>query len=377
LPVAGSLPRTAVVMNFRLRRDKLLRALERENFDAFLVTHQANVHYLCGFTGSAGALLVAERGCVFFTDGRYAQQVREEVKAARLIVSSGPLLAAVAAGVGNAVGRASRGPVNLGFESDHMSVAARDVLKGLLPRRTRLHGASGTVEKLRAVKDPQEIECLRHAAQVGASLLDSALAAIRPGIPETSIAAELEYAARHAGAQGMSFDTIVAAGSRSALPHGRASDQPIPRRGFVVLDFGVILRSYCSDLTRTVHLGRPGRDMRAVYEAVREAQLAAIGAVRAGAKTSLVDQAARRSLGRVGLARFFTHSTGHGVGLEVHEQPRLARNAGGCLEAGMVITIEPGVYLPGKGGVRIEDMVLVTASGGEVLTTAPKELIQL
>jgi Xaa-Pro aminopeptidase len=211
--------------------------------------------------------------------------------------------------------------------------------------------------------------------QLGSSLFDKALAVIRPGVLETAVAAELEYAARCAGAEAMSFPTIVAAGPRSALPHGRASAQPIPRRGFVTLDFGVILRGYCSDMTRTVFVGKPVGEDRRLYQAVWDAQQAAIDAVRPGRTVGEVDEAARAVLRRAGLARYFTHSTGHGVGLEIHEPPRIAREQQEVLKPGMVITIEPGAYVPDCGGVRIEDMVVVTATSCEVLTPTTKEFL--
>ena len=198
---------------------------------------------------------------------------------------------------------------------------------------------------------------------------------IRPGPSESEIAGELELAARQRGAEQMSFPTIIAAGQRSALPHGRASKEPIPSRGFVVCDFGVILASYCSDMTRTVHVGRPQAEARAAYEAVREAQQAAIAAVQPGVTVGEVDQAARKLLQKRNLSKYFTHSTGHGLGLEVHEAPRVAAGQAEILRPGMVITIEPGVYQSGKGGVRIEDTVVVTDSGCEILTPSPKELI--
>jgi Xaa-Pro aminopeptidase len=203
------------------------------------------------------------------------------------------------------------------------------------------------------------------------------LKTIRPGVLETAVAARLEYAARQAGAGGMAFDTIVAAGPRSALPHGRASVTPIPRHGFVVLDFGVILAGYCSDMTRTVAVGRPSVNEKAWYDGVLEAQLAGIAAVRPGVTAGEVDGASRKVLKRNKLGRYFTHSTGHGVGLEIHESPRLASGETTVLEPGMVLTIEPGVYIPGEGGVRIEDMVLVTKTGCEVLTPTTKELITI
>jgi Xaa-Pro aminopeptidase len=206
-------------------------------------------------------------------------------------------------------------------------------------------------------------------------LFDRALKVIRRGIKEVEVAAEMELAARRAGAEAMSFPTIIASGARSALPHGRASDQAIAPGGFVVCDFGVILSGYCSDQTRTVWVGSVADDARQAYEAVKEAQQAAIDAVKPGATTGEVDAAARKVLKKRKLDRYFTHSTGHGVGLEIHEAPRVAAGQEEILQPGMVITIEPGVYFPGKWGIRIEDMVVVTAGGGEVLTPTGKEFL--
>jgi Xaa-Pro aminopeptidase len=210
---------------------------------------------------------------------------------------------------------------------------------------------------------------------LGASLFRIALKKIRPGVTEVEVAAAMEYEARRAGAESMSFPTILASGARSAIVHGRASGARIPRRGFVVCDFGVILAGYCSDRTRTVHVGRPSAEARRLYETVLEAQQAAIAEVRPGATAADVDGAARRVLRKRKLAQYFTHSTGHGLGLEIHEAPRLAEGQTHKLEPGMVITIEPGAYLPGKWGVRIEDVVVVTPSGCEVLTPTDKELV--
>jgi Xaa-Pro aminopeptidase len=229
----------------------------------------------------------------------------------------------------------------------------------------------------RIVKDADELKLIRAAVQLGAKAYLEALESLRPGISEVEVAAKLEYAARRGGAHAMSFETIVAAGPRGALPHGRASNAAIPRRGFVVIDSGVILRDYCSDMTRTLHVGRVGRPQRAWYQAVLEAQLAGIAAVRPGGTAGEVDEAARQVLRKAKLERYFTHSTGHGVGLEIHEPPRLGQAQPEPLQPGMVITIEPGIYLPGKGGIRIEDMVVVTSSGAEVLTPVTKELIEI
>jgi Xaa-Pro aminopeptidase len=227
------------------------------------------------------------------------------------------------------------------------------------------------------VKDADEIGLLRAAVALGAGLFERGLEVMRPGVRESEVAAEMEYAARRAGAEEMSFPTIIAAGKRSALPHGRASRAAIPARGFVVCDFGVILTGYCSDRTRTVYVGRPAGEARRMYEAVREAQAAAIETVRAGVSVAEVDQAARKVLKQKSLARHFTHSTGHGVGLEIHEPPRIAIGQAEILRPGMVITIEPGVYIAGSGGVRIEDMAVVTERGCEVLTPTSKELITI
>jgi len=203
------------------------------------------------------------------------------------------------------------------------------------------------------------------------------LSYIEPGLTEMAVAAELEHRARLAGAEAMSFETIVASGERSALPHGRATRAKLPRQGFVTLDFGVVLDGYMSDMTRTVHLGKTRADEREVYDSVLEAQEAAVAAVAPGVTASEIDAVARSVLRRAGLGKYFSHSTGHGVGLEIHEGPRLAAKQKQVLEEGMVITIEPGVYMPGKFGLRIEDMVLVTSKGGEVLTPSVKAWIEL
>jgi Xaa-Pro aminopeptidase len=233
------------------------------------------------------------------------------------------------------------------------------------------------VPALREIKDEDEIEKMQAAALLGCRLFDTVVPHLEAGTPEREVAAELEFLARSLGADGMSFDTIVASGVRSSFPHGVASSQPLPRKGFVTLDFGVILSGYCSDMTRTVYMGRPTREESAAYDAVLEAQEAGVAAVRAGVPAGEVDEAARRVLRRAKLARYFTHSTGHGVGMEIHEAPRLAARQQGALAAGMVVTIEPGIYLPGRFGIRIEDMVVVTDDGGRVLTPSTKALLRL
>jgi Xaa-Pro aminopeptidase len=357
-------------MDFKGRISRLAEVMSRERLDALLVTHLPNIRYLCGFTGSAGVLLVGPAP-VFFTDGRYAEQAAAEVVGARVVIAKGAALIAAA----KQAGRLKKGSV--GIEAEHLSVSAGDALAEVLPKGIRLKSTGGMVEALRMIKEPAEIDLMREAIDLGCELLPAAFKAIRPGEPEVRVAAEIEYAARKNGAEGMSFETIVASGPRSALPHGVASAAAIPAKGFVVLDFGVILHGYCSDMTRTVHVGAASQDERDLYRAVLDAQMSAIAACLPGAKLGDVDAAARDVLKQSKLDKYFTHSTGHGVGLEIHEPPRVAQGQKEVLRPGMVITIEPGVYLAGKCGIRIEDVVAITESGYELLTSAKKELIEI
>ncbi len=345
--------------------------MREQNLAGFVVTHPANLRYLCGYTGSNGLLLFLSGRRIFFTDGRYTQQAREEVKGVRLMIAKGPLLNDAAKPIGKL-----RAAV-IGFEADYTTFSTAEQMRGLVHKRIRWKPTTGLIMRQRMIKDVDELRIITDAVRLGAVVYKEALKGLRPGVLESEVAGKLEYAARQAGADGMSFDTIVAAGKRSALPHGRASSQPIPRRGFVVVDSGVILRGYCSDMTRTVHVGGVTREERRWYEAVLEAQLAGIAAVAPGKTAAEVDQAARQVLRSGGLDRYFTHSTGHGVGLEIHEPPRLGKQQTERLEPGMVITVEPGIYVPGKGGIRIEDMVVVTNSGAQVLTPVTKELIEI
>ena len=360
-----------------LRRiGQLRRRLTRAGLPGLLVTHLPDLRYLSGFTGSSAALAITGRAARLFTDGRYIVQTAEEVTAAQVqIVSTTPAVAAVQWLA------AQPGVEFAGFDPVWTSVAELARWKAALPsrfRRTFLSAlAAPLVEPLRWVKDEDELALMIEAALVGCKLFDHILGFIRPGLAEFEVAAELEHQARLLGAEGMSFETIVASGVRSALPHGRATSARLPRRGFLTLDFGVILKGYCSDMTRTVHLGAPKAVERNTYQAVLEAQEAGVAAVSAGASCGEVDEAARGVLRRAGLAEAFTHSTGHGVGLEIHESPRLGVGQTARLVPGMVVTIEPGVYLAGQFGIRIEDMVAVTRTGGQVLTPAPKAFIEL
>jgi Xaa-Pro aminopeptidase len=365
----------STVMDYLARQRQLTASLREIGSAALLVTHLPNIRYLCGFTGSAGVLLVTAGAraarLTFFTDGRYTQQAAEEVTGARVVIAKkSALLEACDAAVKARV-------KTLGFEAEQLQYVTFQHVSHAVKGKLKLKPTTGLVEQLRMIKDADEIEHIRAAVLLGSSLFETALAAIHPGVAETAVAGELEFQARRAGAEKMSFDTIVASGSRSALPHGRASGQAIPDSGFIILDYGVILAGYCSDMTRTVHVGRVSGSHQRMYEAVKDAQLASIEAVRPGVEAAKVDQAGRDVLKKAGYDGYFIHSTGHGVGIEIHEQPRIAKGQTAPLEPGMVITIEPGIYIPDDGGVRIEDMVLVTATGHEVLTPTDKSLITL
>ncbi len=357
-------------MDYPGRIARFREAMANAHCDALVVTHHPNVRYLCGFTGSAGVLLVGAKNYLF-TDGRYAEQAASEVVGAKVVIAKGPALIAAA----KQAARMKRG--KLGVEAEHLSVVAYDAIADALPKEIRLVATRGTVEALRTIKELAEIDLMHAAIELGCDLLPVAQKAIRPGVKEVEVAAKIEFAARKRGAAAMSFETIVASGPRSALPHGIASDAPIPASGFVVLDYGVILHGYCSDMTRTVHIGRADQEERDLYRAVLDAQMAAIAACAPGVRLAEVDAAARNVLKKTKLDKFFTHSTGHGVGLEIHEPPRVAQGQKEVLRPGMVITIEPGIYQAGKRGIRIEDMVAITDNGYELLTAARKELIEI
>ena len=350
--------------------------MTKAGLTGLLVNHLIDVRYLSGFTGSSAALAITRRNARMFTDGRYKAQAAEQVSVAKVDIVSGPPAVAAVQWLA-----AQPGAELVGFDPAHTTVADLTRYRAELPSKLRRAFltplAAPILEQLRLIKDEDELKIISENALIGCELFEHILTLIRPGIPEVEVAAELEYQARTRGAEGMSFETIVASGERSALPHGKASTAPLPRRGFVTLDFGIIREGYCSDMTRTVHMGRPGSEERTAYEAVLEAQQTAVAAVSAGAVCGEVDEAARSVLRQAGMADAFTHSTGHGVGLEIHESPRIGAGQKTRLQPGMVVTIEPGVYWPGKFGIRIEDMVAVTKNGGQVLTPAPKALIEL
>jgi Xaa-Pro aminopeptidase len=340
---------------------------------ALVVTHPPNVFYLTRFTGDNGAVLVTPSRLVLFTDPRFTTQAREECGPAQHIVitrRSLPQEIGLSLAARAQSGRAL-------FEEDRLTVAQLHTARRAAGAAWKWKGTRGAVEAVREVKDAAELSRMRDAARLGSAVMEHAMKTACAGITEQDLAAEIEYQMRKRGAEGPSFETIVASGPRAALPHGRATSKRLKEKELVVLDLGVILRGYCSDLTRTVHVGRASRDVRHWYAAVLEAQSEARRAVRAGVEAAVVDEAARGVLRREGLEQYFIHSTGHGLGLEVHERPSLGRNQKALLKAGSVVTIEPGVYFPGRGGIRIEDDVVVHEAGSETLTSAPRELIEI
>jgi Xaa-Pro aminopeptidase len=348
--------------------------MKQRGIDSLLVTHLPDVRYLCGFTGSNAYLAITAKRAAMFTDGRYTTQARQETNAAQVVI------AAKSARDEACRWLASTGVEHSAFDPGSTTVTELGLYrKALSPGHRRFFRplAESLVPHLRLIKDEDELQLLKQAAHLGVDLFHELLPHLHPGVPETTVAAQLENSARLRGAEGMSFESIVASGARSALPHGRATSQRLPRKGFLTLDFGVILNGYCSDMTRTVFLGQPTRRERFTYDAVREAQQAAVAAVKPGASCGEVDEAARSVLRKAGLAEYFTHSTGHGVGLEIHEAPRIAADQSQSLLPGMVVTIEPGVYIADHFGVRIEDMVAVTQEGGQVLTPASTGWTQL
>jgi Xaa-Pro aminopeptidase len=361
-------------MNEAVRLRALRKNMAAQKIEALLLTHLPDVRYICGFTGSNAALAITASKAVLFTDGRYIAQAKAETKAARVVIAKTSALKEACAFLESVSKSASFDPANTTVAQ---LAAMRSALTGKRRRSFFAPLDEPLVANQRMVKDADELKAMAKAAELGNRIFHATLPHIQSGVPESEVAAGLEFFARSMGAEAMSFETIIASGPRSALPHGHATSRKLPRKGFVTLDFGVILKGYCSDMTRTVHLGKPGAEERRSYEAVLAAQEAAVAAVKPGATCGQVDEAARSILWEAGLARYFTHSTGHGVGLEIHENPRIAAGQTLELKPGMVITIEPGIYLAEKFGIRIEDMVAVTDRGHKVLTPVSKALIEL
>jgi Xaa-Pro aminopeptidase len=350
---------------FEQRRRNVADGLRERKLDALLVSFSPNLRYLSGFTGSNGALLIFPGKSILLTDPRYTIQASQE-STCTVRVGKGPLIDSVLGAIRRL------GVRRIGYEPARMTCEVFEALKERLPMRSTLTPVKGWIEELRMVKSPAELDLIRNSVLTNSLAFERTTARLKSKITEADLAAELEYRMRRLGAEKPSFETIVAGGERGALPHAQPSQARL--NGLVVVDMGAFQHGYASDMTRMLHIGAPEAKAETMYRAVLEAQLAAIDAVREGVPTVAVDAAARNVLKGYGLDKLFTHSTGHGLGLEIHEPPRLGKRDKLRLKAGMAITIEPGVYLKGFGGIRIEDTVVVTKNGCEILTPTSKTL---
>lgn len=351
------------------RRSRLEPLFEEFNLDAILVTDLRNIRYLCGFSGSEGALLISRSAAWFLCDSRYTAQAAAEVQEAEVRECVLRLETLNALAVENGLKR-------IGFEAAHTSVSAFRKISTALSG-IELVELGPVFDDIRTCKGPSEIELLSAVATLASQSLTAILPLIKPGVRESDIALELEFEMRRRGAEGRAFDFIVASGVRGAMPHGRASDKPIRSGELVTIDFGAVKDAYHSDETVTISCGEPGVREREIHAIVKEAHDLAIQQVRPGLSCKELDAVARDYIREHGYGDYFGHGLGHGVGLEIHEKPTLSPRSEAVLEEGMVITIEPGIYIPDFGGVRIEDTLVVTAEGYRILTSADKQLLIL
>ncbi|GAV22383.1 M24 family metallopeptidase [Carboxydothermus pertinax] len=352
------------------RIEKLKKRLLQENVASYLITKRENVRYLSGFTGSSGAVLITPEKNYFITDFRYVEQAQKQCPGFIIEKHEDTIFTHAALLVKN------HGINTLHFEGDALTFREYRELSEKADG-IELQNLSEVVDELREVKDKDEVELIKKACSIADDAFSHLLKRITSGMTEKELAWELEKYMREAGAEDLAFDTIVASGERGALPHGVATSKKITPGEMITLDFGAKFQGYHSDITRTIALGEPPAKMLEIYEIVLEAQEAALNALKPGAFAVDVDRVARDIIAKAGYAEYFGHGLGHGVGLNIHEGPRLSPKGKAVLQPGMVVTVEPGIYLPGIGGVRIEDTVLVTENGFEVLTHSPKSLIVL
>ncbi|MGC8838359.1 MAG: M24 family metallopeptidase [Anaerolineae bacterium] len=356
-----------------LERLQRIRArLSEEGLDWLLVSGPENRRYLSGFTGSSGYLLISQEEALLATDFRYFQQVQEQAPDYTLARMQGGTVESLACILQQHVAEGAR----LGFEAEHLTVALYEKLRGDVATAEWVP-TQGLVERLRAVKEPEELQAIRRAVALADEVLEAVLPTLKPGMTEKEVAWRLESAMRERGAEKVSFDLIVASGPNGAKPHAVPSDRPLGRGEPIVIDMGCVVDGYCSDLTRTVVLGEPDGRFRDLYDLVLRAQRAAEEGLRPGMTGREADALARQVIDEAGYREEFGHSLGHGVGLEVHELPRLSALAEEPLQEGMVFTVEPGVYIPGWGGIRIEDMAVLREDGVEVLTACTKDPVVL
>lgn len=363
--------RRITISNFSMMPQRLTAirsAMSERRLEALLVHEPAHVRYVTGFTGSNGICILTPQEQFFITDRRYQTQAPQEVHDFEIFVASHNLYAIIKEKA--LIPRRAK----IGFEHEYVSVADIQKLRKLLPGR-KFIPATDIIETVSAIKDDGEIPLIRHAAQITDKVFKKILSIIRPGVRECEIAAEISYWHRRFGAESDAFEPIVASGERGAQPHARASDKIIQRGEMVVLDFGCRYSGYHSDLTRTIAIGKPAFPMRKVYAAVLAAQKKAIEAIHAGVTARRIDSIARNHIRRAGFGKYFFHSLGHGIGIHIHEALRLSTVSPSVLAAGNVTTVEPGIYIPDLGGVRIEDDIVVRENGCDVLTASPRELM--
>lgn len=353
-------------MGMKLDSPVLETLLRKKRLDGILFFSLENIRYLCGFTGSDGALWLNREGSVFLSDSRYEEQARGELNGAGFRKYRRKI-------DGVAQFLRSLSTRRLGFESSAVSFEGYRRLKEKMPR-TDFIPLSREMQGLRACKRPDELAKIRQAVQIASKAFEDTEARFKSGAEERAVANHLEWRMKRRGGEGFSFPTIVASGERAALPHGSASVKRMQRGDTVVVDFGVRFQGYHSDETKTLILGKPDREQRRMYDTVRMAQERALRVIRPGVSVREIDGAARRVIQRAGYGPCFGHGTGHGVGLAIHEEPSISPQGAGVVEEGMVFTVEPGIYVPGRGGVRLEDMVRVTSRGIERLTRLSKEL---
>lgn len=359
-------------MNYSTRLQAIRRSLPRLKCDALVVSNLTNVRYLCGFTGTAGMVALTRDEAFFITDFRYQSQAVQQVSReySIKIAARGPWR--------EAARLLKKKAARVGFESEHTSVAALEEIAQQLQPTTAV-ATKHVIEKQRLNKDHDELEIIRHAVQMADEAFAEICGVLRPGLVEWEVADELQNAMKRRGASGPSFQTIVASGERSAFPHGVASNKQLQHGDLVTIDMGAIVDGYCSDMTRTVCLGRPTAEQQKIYETVWHAQTSAVEALKPGLGCKAADAVARKIIEDTGYGKYFGHGLGHGVGLDIHEPPRLSKIGKGKLAAGMIVTCEPGIYVEGVGGVRIEDMCVITSDGAEILTGTekPRQLLEL
>lgn len=354
-----------------LKRVERVREILPPEVDGILVSQPHNRRWVSGFTGSSGTAIIGRKGePVFLTDFRYTEQAGVQCQGYQIIKQSDKVEKDICS-----IAR-DLGIKRLGFEKDHVSVAYFEKLAEGLPD-IELVGLEDKIIELRAVKEPEEIELLAQAVAIGDKAFAHILGFLRPGLTERQVALELERYMQDLGATGASFETIVASGPRSAMPHGVAGERVLGNNEFVKMDFGCVYKGYCSDMTRTVVLGKADAKQREIYDIVLAAQEAALAGIKAGITGKEADALSRDVIERKGYGENFGHGLGHGVGLAIHELPRASHLSDKPLPANSVVTVEPGIYLPGWGGVRIEDMIVVLEDGIRNLTSSPKELIEI